>query len=49
MILSSLSIVGTALAGGSDLGWQVVFLVLFGIFALSLRFWAVSANSTGQD
>ncbi|WP_248812341.1 hypothetical protein [Frankia sp. AgPm24] len=48
MILFSLTIVATVLTGGSDLGSQVFSLVLFGILTLSLRFWAVSANSTGQ-
>lgn len=49
MTMASLSLVGTALDDGSDFGWQMVFLVLLGVLALSLRFWAVSANSTSAN
>lgn len=49
MAFTSLSILSSAVDKDRDLGWLVVYLILFGVLALFLRFWAVSADTADQD
>ncbi|KPI01940.1 hypothetical protein OK074_5447 [Actinobacteria bacterium OK074] len=44
MLFVSLSIFSDATEGEPGIGWEVAYLVLFGMLSLLLRFWAVSVD-----
>ncbi|MFJ8747214.1 hypothetical protein ACIRL2_48725 [Embleya sp. NPDC127516] len=50
MAVTSVGVLSMALSTGTgaDFGWSLTWLLLFALIALSLRFWAVSADAVRQ-